>query len=326
MPRCVILALPGGPLTSVVGPLEVLTLGARLAGAGDWRFEVVSDDSADQHPGLAPVALAGMGRLADVDNTDALIISAMGDPRRQHTNSPESLPAERTLLSLKRLALQGSLLVSICSGAYALARAGLLDQRQGTCHWAMADWMAQQFPACHWQKDAMLTRDGNVWCAGGASAWQDMSLTLVQHWFGAAVARQCARLLLLDTDRGDQRRYMGFLPERSHQDHVIHRVQDWLDEHACEPFTLAELAGQVALSERQFKRRFSAAVGMPPRSYVQSLRIEQAKLALEQSLRQVDVIARECGYEDVRFFRSLFRRATGLTPLAYRARFARKRH
>lgn len=314
MPRCVILALNGGPLTSVVGPLEILTLAARVAGAPDWQFDVVGDDDGSE-PAIP--ALSGTGRFEQVNHADALIISAMGDPRRRKRPL-----ADATLQRICTLARQNTHIISICSGAYALARAGLLDGRKATCHWLMADWMAQEFPHCQWQPQAMITRDGNIWCSGGASAWQDISLSLAQHWFGTDTAQQCARLLLLENDRDDQRRFMGFVAGRQHQDQLIHQVQDWLDLHAGETFTLEQLAAQVNLSERQFKRRFSAAVQMPPRTYVQSLRMEQAKRALVQSKRQVDTIARACGYEDVRFFRTLFRRTTGLTPQAYRAKFS----
>ena len=315
MPRCVILALNGGPLTSVVGPLEILTLAARVAGAQDWQFEVVSDATTAE--AASGPFLSGMGRFAAVEKADALIIAAIGDPRRR----AEAIRAD-TLQRVRTLAQQNTQLISICSGAYVLASAGLLNGRQATCHWLMAPWMARQFPQCQWQPQAMITRDGNIWCSGGASAWQDISLSLVQHWFGSDTAQQCARLLLLEHDRDDQRRYMGFAAGRQHQDHLIHQAQDWLDQHAGEVFTLEQLAARVNLSERQFKRRFTAAVQMPPRTYVQSLRMEQAKRALVQSKRQVDSIARACGYEDVRFFRALFRRSTGLTPQAYRAKFS----
>ncbi len=312
MPRCLILAAEYSPLTSVIGPLEILTLAQRLSGRRDWQIEVVADAALAAQGGLS---LQGAQPFATAATPDLLIIAALGDPRRQ-----EAPLSAATLQRIRQLADQGCHLVSICSGAWALAHTGLLNGLTATSHWSLSDWLAGQFSAVHWQTDAMLTRNGQLWCGGGGSAWQDVTLSLVQHYFGDAIARQTAQLVLIDRDRDDQRHYRGFIPARQHQDHLIHQVQDWLDQHACEPFVVADLAAQVHLSERQFKRRFSAAVKLPPREYVQSLRMEQAKHLLTTSQQQVDSIARLCGYDDVRFFRRLFRRNSGLTPLAYRAK------
>lgn len=312
MPRCLILAAEHSPMTSVIGPLEILTLAQRLTGRRDWQFEVVADAALATQGGLT---LQGTRPFCDSDSPDILIIAALGDPRRNPT--PLSTAS---LQRIRQLAEQGCHLVSICSGAWALAESGLLNGLNATSHWSLSDWLAEHFPAVHWHTDAMLIRNNSIWCGGGGSAWQDVTLSLVQHYFGDAIARHTAQLVLIDRDRDDQRRYRGFIPARQHQDHLIHQVQDWLDRHACEPFVVADLAAQVHLSERQFKRRFSAAVKLPPREYVQSLRMEQAKHLLTTSQQQVDSIARQCGYDDVRFFRRLFRRSSGLTPLAYRAK------
>ncbi|MCD8522619.1 MAG: helix-turn-helix domain-containing protein [Saccharospirillaceae bacterium] len=317
MPRCVILALDHSPLSSVSGPLEILLLGARLAGASDWQIEV----AAEQQPtitGSGGIRLNAHTRLADVEQAELLIIAAVGDPRLR----PDALEPV-TLQRLQRLHQRGTRMVSICTGAFVLAAAGLLEGKQATSHWAVSDWLQQQFPGVLWQKNAMLTHDGNISCSGGASAYQDMSLQLVRDYFGESVALQVARTVLIDADRHSQLQYRGFMANRQHQDERILEVQDWLDRHGCEPFTLADLAAQIHLSERQFKRRFTQAVQQSPLVYIQSLRMEKARQALCSSRRQVEQIARDCGYDDVRFFRELFRRSTGLTPLAYRQKFAR---
>ena len=317
MPRCVILALNHCPLSSVSGPLEILLLGARLAAAHDWQIEVAAEQQ-QTISGHGGISLNAHTRLADVEQADLLIVAAIGDPRKR----PDALQAS-TLQQIHTLHQRGTRMVSICTGAFVLAAAGILEGRRATSHWAVSDWLQQQFPAVLWQRNAMLTHDGNISCSGGASAYQDMSLQLVRDYFGESVALQVARTVLIDSDRHSQLQYSGFMPERQHQDERILEIQDWLDQHAAEPFTLADLAARAHLSERQFKRRFTLAVQQPPLAYIQALRMEKARQALTTSRRQVEQIARDCGYEDVRFFRELFRRSTGLTPLTYRQKFAR---
>ena len=321
MKRCVILALAHCPVSSVVGPLEILLLADRLAvadpqsQAARWQIEVVAEEHT-HIAGNGGVSLSAHCSLAQVTQADLVIVAAIGDPRLRS----EPL-ADSTLSWLQRCHQQGSQMVSICSGAYVLACAGLLQGRRATSHWAVIDWLAQQFPDCHWQKDAMLTEDGDIACSGGASAYQDMSLLLVRQHFGNAIARQVARSVLIDLDRHSQLQYASFMPHRQHQDQLIHSIQDWLQQHACDAVSSEQLAQRAHLSERQFKRRFKQAVQLTPLAYIQALRMEAAKQALENSVKQVEVIARECGYDDVRFFRQLFRRNCGLTPTEYRAKF-----
>lgn len=316
MPNCVVLASRHSPVSSVSGPVEILSLAAQLANRSDWQFQIVSEDLS-RTPSSAGLTLAGSGLFADTDDIDLLIIPALGDPRRQ-----SHIASDATLNKVAELHKQGTLIATTCSGAWVPAAAGILDGLPCTSHWLITDWLIEQFPQCQWQKDAMLTRSENLWCGGGGSAWQDVSLALVQHLFGNDIAQQAAQLVLIDQDRNDQRRYHGFIPERQHQDHLVHQVQDWLADHASESFSIADLAQQVSLSERQFKRRFTDAVKLSPRQYVQSLRMSAAKKLLQTTRQQVDKIARDCGYEDVRFFRQLFRRDTGLTPLAYREKMS----
>lgn len=316
MKRCVILALDNSPLSSISGPMEILLLACRLAEAKDWRIEIVAENR-QQVPGSGGVSLTAHHCINDIKQADVLIVGAIGDPRMR----PEGI-ATKTLQWIQALQRQGSQLVSICTGAYVLACAGVLRGKRATSHWAVIDWLAQQFPDCDWQPGAMLTQDGQVACSGGASAYQDMSLLLVRQYFGEAIARQVAKTALIDLDRHSQLQYASFVPQRQHQDHLIHQVQDWLQHHGCEQFTQQDLAELIHLSERQFKRRFKQATQQTPLAYIQALRMEVAKHALETSLKQVDVVARECGYEDVRFFRELFKRNTGLAPSEYRGKFS----
>ncbi|WP_286719479.1 DJ-1/PfpI family protein, partial [Thalassolituus sp. UBA2009] len=141
MPRCVILALNHCPLSSVSGPLEILLLGARLAAAHDWQIEVAAEQQ-QTISGHGGISLNAHTRLADVEQADLLIVAAIGDPRKR----PDALQAS-TLQQIHTLHQRGTRMVSICTGAFVLAAAGILEGRQAPSQWAVTDWMQQQFPA-----------------------------------------------------------------------------------------------------------------------------------------------------------------------------------
>ncbi len=315
MPTCIILALDNSPLSSATGPLEAWLLAARLAGRSDWQVQIAAEDGLHIR-GQGGLQLSAHTSLPAVEQADVVLIAAIGDPRLRQPLQPA------TVQHLQRLYAQGAELVSLCSGAYVLASTGLLDGQPATSHWQLTGWLQQQFPQVQWQPEALLTHAGRLRCAGGAGAWQDMLLRLIAEYFGPAVAQQTARLLLIDPDRQSQLPYRAFNPLQAHNDKKILAVQQWLDEHACEALTLAQLASRIHLSERQFKRRFTAAVQQAPLAYIQELRMERARQALAGTRAQVEQIARTCGYDDVRFFRRLFRRSTGLTPQEYRQKFS----
>ncbi len=314
--NCTLLALDGCPLSSVSGPLEILSLANSLVDK-DKQMSVQIVGESKQVDCLGEVQLKTHDSIADINHTDILIIGAIGHPAAR----PSGFEA-KTLAWIQQQYSQGAVVVSICSGAFVLAATGLLDGKRATTHWATEGLFRQRYPKVHLQSEQMITQDGNLYCSGGASAYQDMSLLLVRQYYGNEVAHQVAKRALMDMDRHNQQVYAQFTPARQHQDRIIHNLQDWLKSHASENVSIAALAEQSHLSERQLKRRFKQATGISPLAYIQGLRVETAKHALETSKQQIETVAREVGYEDVRFFRQLFKRLTGLSPSDYRSKFA----
>jgi transcriptional regulator GlxA family with amidase domain len=169
--------------------------------------------------------------------------------------------------------------------------------------------------------DRFVTESDNVFCGGGVYGSIDLSLYLVEHYCGHEVAVQTAKALLLDTPRIWQATYAGQAPRSAHDDEPIQRAQAWLFGHFREEVDFDRLAIQVGMSPRNFARRFKAATATAPLSYVHRLRIDAARHELESAHRSVEEISRSVGYQDVPFFRQLFRRYTGTSPRDYRARF-----
>lgn len=202
-----------------------------------------------------------------------------------------------------------------------MAAAGLLDGRPATTHWGMVDRCRALFPSVLWDAERFVTESDNLFCAGGVYASIDMGLYLVERYCGHTVAVQTARALLLESPRIWQSTHSAQPPRSAHQDESIVRAQKWLLTNFRKPVQLDALAARVGMSPRNFARRFKAATSEAPLSYLHRLRIDEAKRALEGTRRTVQEICREVGYEDVAFFRDLFRRYAGASPRDYRTRF-----
>lgn len=315
--KCVLLILDNSPVTSITGPMEIFSLANSLS-KPEHRLQL-SLASLDGQPVscLGGLQLSVHGKLEDHKDADLIIIGAIGHPSAR----PEHF--DTSILSwLQANHAQGAKIASICTGAFVLAATGLLDQKKATTHWQCSDLFQQRFPNVLLQSEKMLTKQENLYCSGGASAYQDMSIFLIREFYGDEIAIQCAKAILIDGDRCSQSQYASFLPTRQHSDELIHQIQDWLALHLIEEFTIVDLAKQIHLSERQFKRRFKQATSESPLAYIQALRIETAKKSLETSKRTIESISRHSGYDDVRFFRQLFKRMTGLSPSEYRTKFS----
>jgi transcriptional regulator GlxA family with amidase domain len=212
----------------------------------------------------------------------------------------------------------GARIAGSCTGAFLLADAGLLDGRPATTHWMFADELRRRYPAVRVTADQMIVDNGDVITSGGATAFLNLVLYLVERFAGHERANLAARVLLVDGHRPSQLPYIAFGRERAHDDVIVHRVQQHVDSHLGEPLRIAELAASFGLSERTLSRRFEAATGRGPRAYLQHARIQHAKRLLETAGDPIDEVRRQVGYSDPAAFRRVFKQATGLSPSGYR--------
>jgi transcriptional regulator GlxA family with amidase domain len=253
------------------------------------------------------------------DCTDVVIVCDI------HLNRDE-IPEGRwrdEIAWVRRHVDNGALVCSTCSGAVLLAEAGLLDGAEAASHWTMADLFRDRYPNVHFKPERILCDSGlggQLITTGGASSWQDLALYLIGRFCGAEEAARIARLFLLG-DRGyGQLPFASMARPRQHSDAVISKIQAWLVDNYATPNPVSVMAERSGLSERSFKRRFSAATGYTPIEYVQALRIEEAKQMLETEDVAIEDVSASVGYEDPTFFRRLFKRRTGVTPAQYRQR------
>jgi transcriptional regulator GlxA family with amidase domain len=314
--RVVIVALPPVQALDVTGPAEVLSVAAQAHGGADaaYAVEVVG-------PGGGPIptgsgyALAPAGALEDVRGPLDTLIVAGGTGAR---HAPDDAVAR-----VAALAARARRVASVCTGAYVLAKAGLLDGRRATTHWQYCDDLQRRHPAVAVERDPIFVVDGPVRTSAGVTAGMDLALGIVEEDLGPRVALEVARWLVLFVKRpGGQAQFSAQLAAQSAARAPLRELQAWMADHLADDLSVPALAARACMSERNFARAFKAETGMTPAVYVEALRVERARLALESGLEPVDSVARRCGFGTVETLRRAFARRLGVSPGAYRDRFA----
>jgi transcriptional regulator GlxA family with amidase domain len=215
----------------------------------------------------------------------------------------------------------GTILCSVCAGAFLLAEAGLLNGRLATTHWIHSRSLAARFPAIQIDTERLIIDDGDIITAGGVMAWVDLGLNLIERFLSPTIMLATARFFLVDAAGREQRFYSAFAPHLGHGDKPVLKIQHWLQQHLAENASVAAMAMRVNLGTRTFLRRFHKATGMTPVHYLQYLRVGKARESLEFSRLTVNEIAWRVGYQDPGSFRKVFQRIMGLSPRHYRRRF-----
>jgi transcriptional regulator GlxA family with amidase domain len=215
----------------------------------------------------------------------------------------------------------GTTLVSVCSGAFILAKTGLADGRAVATHQICQEALAERFPKITVDTNRRIIDYGDIVTAGGFLAWVDVGLFLVDRILGAAVKAETARFVLSDPASGDARYFVGFPPPQSHRDKAVLKAQEWVHLRDGRGVSLAAMAAIAGLQRRTFLRRFASATGMTPLEYCRGARIARARELLISGDTPQKAIAQSLGYKDVASFARVFRKATGSAPGAYRKRF-----
>jgi transcriptional regulator GlxA family with amidase domain len=218
----------------------------------------------------------------------------------------------------------GARVASSCTGAFLVAEAGALTGRPATTHWLFAGELQQRYPSIEVRADRIIIDTGDVITSGGATAFLNLVLYLIERFGGHERANLAAKVLLIDGHRRSQLPYIAALPGRSHDDPVVHEIQAHIDAHLDEPLRITKLASQFGLSTRTLSRRFISATGQGPQAYLRHARILHAKRLLETTSAAIDEIRRAVGYEDPASFRRAFRVGTGLSLIDYRRAYGPK--
>lgn len=257
--------------------------------------------------------------LSEIEHTDIVIVPTMAvDEGMQTSGNPE------LVAWMKRMHARGAMLCSACTGLFVLAETGLLDGRRATTHWAFARRCQALFPNIQLCMDDVLVTAGEreeFVMAGGSSSWEDLVLYLISRFVSPAASQAIAKFEMMERHTDGQAPYLPFLPPLQHDDTVVLGLQQWLGTHYGIAKPVAEMASRAGMPQRTFERRFRRATGYTPISYVQHLRVEEAKRRLEGTHTSIEDISWEVGYENAAAFRRLFKRIARVTPSEYRRKF-----
>ena len=231
-------------------------------------------------------------------------------------------PPAAALEALRAAHARGARVGSICTGAFALAEAGLLDGRRATTHWRHAARLAQLYPAIDVDADVLYVDDGDVLSSAGVASGIDLCLHLLRRDHGAAAANAVARQMVVPPHRSGGQAQFVERPVPARGGGGLEATRGWALERLERPLTVAQLARHACCSERTFARRFRAETGTTPLRWLHAQRVEHARRLLEGSDLPVEVVARRCGFGSATVLRQHFQRATASTPSAYRRAFA----
>lgn len=253
----------------------------------------------------------GTRALASCTQADTWLVTGASDPIVAPA-SPE------VLRFLRRAARHARRVAGLCTGGFALAEAGLLDGRRATTHWVFARDLRARHPAIQVEDDRIFITDGPVWTSAGMTAAFDLALAMVEADLGEEVARTVARKLVMSQRRAGGQSQHSELLEMAPKTDRMQQALDYARTHLSEPLSVEQLAEIAHLSPRQFSRVFTAETGVSPAKAIEGLRLEAARLMIEQSRHPLEVVARETGFRDRRHLREVFMRNFGVPPQATR--------
>jgi transcriptional regulator GlxA family with amidase domain len=226
---------------------------------------------------------------------------------------------------IQTMAPRARRIVSICTGAFSLAEAGILDGKRATTHWLRVEEFSRRYPEVIVEADSIFVVDGNIYTSAGITAGMDLALHLVEEDWGPEVALDIARTWLLYVKRpGGQSQFSVLLPKKGTERANISDLQAWIMDHLTTDLSVTALASRLAMSPRHFARVFQKETGVTPAKFVETVRIEAARKWLEESSRPIEIIANECGMGDAERLRRSFIRRLGVNPSDYRRRFERR--
>jgi transcriptional regulator GlxA family with amidase domain len=313
----VIVAYPGMQSLDAVGPFEVFAGASRVVQgtrSDGYSVRLVSVDGAPVRSGSGMDL--GTGPLPPSDERiDTLVLPGGDQARKAREDAPLMAWITATAPRCRRVA-------TVCTGAFIAAEAGLLDGRRVTTHWASAVQLAGEYPSLDVDADPIYVRDGKYWTSAGVTAGIDLALALVEEDLGGEVAQTVARWMVMFLHRpGGQTQFSSpvWVPraERS----TVRAVQSLVEAAPAGDHRLPALAAAAAMSVRHFTRVFTDEVGETPGRFVERVRVEAARRALETTTDTLEVVASECGFGSAETLRRAFRRRLNVAPDSYRRRF-----
>jgi transcriptional regulator GlxA family with amidase domain len=254
--------------------------------------------------------------IKEIEKTDLLIIPSLSYDYDNVIKNNKEL-----IIWIREQYKSGAEIASICTGAFLLAATGLLEGKTCSTHWNAATDFKRMFPNIDLQTDKLITVQQGIYTNGGAYSFLNLILFLVEKYFDRQTAIYCSKVFQIDMERTSQSPFFIFQAQKNHGDELICKAQSYIEENLSEKISFEELASILAISRRNFDRRFIKATGNTPVEYMQRVKVEVAKRTLEKGRKSIFEVMHEVGYSDDKAFREVFKKIAGLSPLDYRAKY-----
>ena len=316
-----ILGFDNGYISSIVGLMDIFRQAGSLlqdehSGSKEKKIHVKLA-SVDGKPILCQnnIHLNVHCAVKDIQDADIFIITSIH-------NVENALPGNRKMIDwLKKQHRKGTILISICTGAFLLAETGLLNGKEATTHWSLAGIFQERYPAITIKPEKLIINHNNIYCAAGSGSATDLAYYLLENYLGHSLAARTAKFFLHDFRRVSQYAYTIYETKTDHNDTQINTVQKWINKNLHEPITISQLSDIACMTQRTFERRFKKAISDSPQVYIQRLKVERAKQQLETTDLSFEEIAYNLGYKNSGSFRKIFMKWVALLPSEYKVRF-----
>jgi transcriptional regulator GlxA family with amidase domain len=255
--------------------------------------------------------------MADLKKTDLIIVTALGGEIN------EALKKNAPFIPwITKQYKKGAEVASLCLGAFLLASTGLLNGKECSTHWLMANEFREMFTEVTLVDGRVVTEQNGLYSSGGATSYWSLLLHLVEKYAGRDMAIMASKVYALEIDRKSQSPFIMFNGQKEHVDEPIREAQDYIESRVSERISVGELAIKFAIGRRHFERRFKKATKNTPVEYIQRVKIEAAKKHFETSRKNVNEVMYDVGYSDTKAFRTMFKKITGLSPLDYKNKYS----
>ena len=250
--------------------------------------------------------------VEEISKTNLIIIPSLNHHYR------ESIKSNKILVEwIDKQYRKGSELAAICTGAFLLAASGLLNGRSCSTHWAAATDFHQMFPDVQLQIDKLITDEKGIYTNGGAYSFLNLIIYLIEKYYNRETAIYCAKVFQIEIDRNNQSEFTIFTGQKTHDDEMVKKAQSIIESRLKDKISIEQLSSKLHVGRRNFDRRFIKATGNTPVAYAQRVKMEAAKKSFENSSKNINEVMYDVGYNDVKAFREVFRKYTGMAPLEY---------
>jgi transcriptional regulator GlxA family with amidase domain len=306
-------------IACIVGAYEIFTRANDFwKGAGKkelFKVELAGiSKKAEVYDGLFSVK-PGVN-VSAIGKTDLIIIPSLV------RNYQKAMKGNKELIDwIEKQYKNGAEVASMCTGAFMLASSGLLDGKNCSTHWSATDTFRSMFPKVNLQADQLITDENGIYTNGGAYSFLNLVIYLIEKYYDRHTAIYCSKIFQIEIDRQSQSPFSIFTGQKVHGDEMVKKAQAYIESKLDEKISVEDLSSRFSVGRRNFDRRFIKATGNTPIEYSQRVKIEAAKKAFEATRKTINEVMYEVGYSDVKAFREVFRRITGLSPLEYRTKY-----